>query len=383
MPDGTLRMLVQGPARADRRVRGRRAVPGRADPRGTRPARAVAGARGAHAPRTDHFLEIVETFPYLPEELQIAVANVDDPEALGHMIAGSLRLRVEEKQELLEERNVTKRLRKLSGILARELEVMEIGSKIQSRSSPRWTRASASSCCASSSRRSSEELGEEDRRRPRSTSCARDRGGEAARRSAHGGRARAVEARAAPAGGRRVRRDPHVPRVDRLAAVERSGTEDNLDMAHARKVLDRDHYDIEKVKDRILEHLAVRKLKPDATGLDPVPGRSTRRRQDVTRAGRSRGRWGASSSDLGRRRPRRGRDPRPPPHLYRRAARHDHPCAARRREPQSGVHDRRDRQDGRGLPRRPGERDARGARPRAEPRLPRSLPRPAVRSLAT
>ena len=45
--------------------------------------------------------------PYLPEELQVAVANVDDPEALGHMIAGSLRIKTEEKQELLEERNVT------------------------------------------------------------------------------------------------------------------------------------------------------------------------------------------------------------------------------------------------------------------------------------
>ena len=66
------------------------------------------------------------------------------------MIAGSLRIKTEEKQELLEERNVTKRLRRLSEILARELEVMELGSKIQSRSSPRWTRRSASTSCASS-----------------------------------------------------------------------------------------------------------------------------------------------------------------------------------------------------------------------------------------
>src|SRR5256885_10201327 len=78
------------------------------------------------------FSSIIEGVPYLPEELQIAVANVDDPEALGHMIAGSLRIKTEEKQELLEERNVTNRLRKLSSILARELEVMELGSKIQS-----------------------------------------------------------------------------------------------------------------------------------------------------------------------------------------------------------------------------------------------------------
>jgi len=79
------------------------------------------------------FSTIIEGVPYLPEELQIAVANLDDPEALGHMIAGSLRIRVEEKQALLEERNVTKRLRRLSEILARELEVMELGSRIHSR----------------------------------------------------------------------------------------------------------------------------------------------------------------------------------------------------------------------------------------------------------
>ena len=59
-------------------------------------------------------------------------------------------------------------------------------------------------------------------------------------------------------------------------------TDDNLDLAHAREVLDEDHYDIAKVKDRILEFLAVRKLKPDATRLlDHVLRRPARRRQDV------------------------------------------------------------------------------------------------------
>ena len=73
-------------------------------------------------------------------------------------------------------------------------------------------------------------------------------------------------------------------------------TEDNLDLAHAREVLDEDHYDIEKVKDRILEFLAVRKLKPDARGsrscASSARPASARRRW----AARSRGRWAASSS---------------------------------------------------------------------------------------
>ena len=57
------------------------------------------------------FSRIIEELPYLPEELQMAVANVDDPAELAHMIAGSLRVKTEEKQQLLEERDVTKRLR--------------------------------------------------------------------------------------------------------------------------------------------------------------------------------------------------------------------------------------------------------------------------------
>jgi ATP-dependent Lon protease len=77
------------------------------------------------------FNQIVEGVPYLPEELMVAVANVDDPSALVHVIAGSLRLKTEEKQELLEEVDVTKRLRKLAQLLAREADVIAMGAKIQ------------------------------------------------------------------------------------------------------------------------------------------------------------------------------------------------------------------------------------------------------------
>src|SRR5690606_26780118 len=78
------------------------------------------------------FHNIVEHAPYLPEELQLAVANIDDPSALAHLIAGSLRMKVEDKQAMLEEVNVAKRLRMLAQLLARELQVLTIGSEIQS-----------------------------------------------------------------------------------------------------------------------------------------------------------------------------------------------------------------------------------------------------------
>src|SRR5206468_9073280 len=75
---------------------------------------------------------IIGLVPYLPEELQIAAANVDDPSALGNLVASTLRLKTEEKQRLLELPDVEGRLREISAILNRELEVFELGSKIQS-----------------------------------------------------------------------------------------------------------------------------------------------------------------------------------------------------------------------------------------------------------
>ena len=77
------------------------------------------------------FSEIIEQIPYLPEELQLAVNNIDDPSALCHLIAGSLRISTEEKQELLEEVDVDRRLRRLSRSCPRARGI-QLGTKIQS-----------------------------------------------------------------------------------------------------------------------------------------------------------------------------------------------------------------------------------------------------------
>jgi ATP-dependent Lon protease len=133
VPDGTLRVLVQGGPR----VRLTRFT-------ATEPYLVAELAESPDVVETSPeltalmrnvqqtFSDIVDEVPYLPEELQIMVANVDDPSALTHLIAGALRLSTEEKQSLLEETDVSKRLRRLVEILARELEVVAIGSKIQS-----------------------------------------------------------------------------------------------------------------------------------------------------------------------------------------------------------------------------------------------------------
>jgi len=212
------------------------------------------------------FSEIVEQIPYLPEELQMAVANIDDPAALGHLIAGALRISTEEKQELLEEVNVAARLRRLSQILARELEVVQIGSQIQSQVQSEVDKGQREFFLRQQLKAIQEELGEEDEQQAEVNEL-RQRVEEAE-----------LPEHALKAAERELSRLEKLPPAAAEHGVIRTylewlvelpwsaQTEDNLDIAHAREVLDADHYDLEKVKDRILEYLAVRKLKPDSPG---------------------------------------------------------------------------------------------------------------------
>jgi ATP-dependent Lon protease len=210
------------------------------------------------------FSRIIEELPYLPEELQMAVANVDDPAELAHMIAASLRIKTEDKQRLLEELGVTKRLRLLSEILARELELVEIGSRIQSQVQSEMDRGQREYFLRQQLRAIQEELGEVDEQEAEAQELRKLL--EEANLPEHVWKVAEREL------GRFERLPPQSAEhgvirtyLEWLATLPWSkSTEDNLDLKHARKVLDRDHYDIERVKDRILEFLAVRKLKPDA-----------------------------------------------------------------------------------------------------------------------
>ena len=133
------------------------------------------------------FSEIIEQIPYLPEELQLAVTNIDDPSALGHLIAGALRISTEEKQELLEEVDVAKRLRRLSEILARELEVVQLGTKIQSQVESEIDKGQREYFLRQQLKAIQDELGEGDEQQAEIRRAARaDRGGGAARGGAEG-----------------------------------------------------------------------------------------------------------------------------------------------------------------------------------------------------
>jgi ATP-dependent Lon protease len=210
------------------------------------------------------FSRIIEAVPYLPEELQMAVANLEDPAELAHMIAGALRIKTEDKQALLEERDVAKRLRMLSELLARELELVEIGSRIQSQVQSEMDKGQREYFLRQQLKAIQEELGEVDETQAEATEL-RERLGQAG-----------LPDYAWKQAERELQRFERLPPQAAEHGVIRTylewladlpwskSTEDSLDLKHARQVLDRDHYDIEKVKDRILEFLAVRSLKPDA-----------------------------------------------------------------------------------------------------------------------
>jgi ATP-dependent Lon protease len=265
VPDGTLRILVEGAERAEI-----------GDYVATEP---YLVARITEAPDTvaespelealernvrGTFSRIIEEVPYLPAELQMAVANVDDPAELAHLIAGALRLGVEEKQALLEERDVTKRLRRLSELLAREQEFAEIGTRIQSQVQSEMDKGQREYFLRQQLKAIQEELGEVDETQAEATEL-RERLEQAQ-----------LPEHAWKQAERELQRFERLPPQAAEHGVIRSylewladmpwskSTDDNLDLKHARKVLDRDHYDIESVKDRILEFLAVRSLKPDA-----------------------------------------------------------------------------------------------------------------------
>ena len=265
VPDGTLRILVHGAQRVDigeyvatepYLVARITEAPDEVSP--------SAELEALHRNVQGTFSRIIEESPYLPEELQVAVANLDDPAELAHMIAGSLRIKTEEKQKLLEERNVARRLRLLSETLAREAELISIGSRIQSQVQSEMEKGQREYFLRQQLKAIQEELGEVDEQQAEATELREQI--EAAGLPEH----------AMKQAERELQRFERLPPqsaehgvirtyLEWLASLPWStSTEDHLELVEARKVLDRDHYDIDRVKDRILEFLAVRKLKPDA-----------------------------------------------------------------------------------------------------------------------
>jgi ATP-dependent Lon protease len=267
VPDGTLRILAQGVERI--RVGPYTSTApyliAQVEPMPEKSARSkeiAALGRNIQA----IFSRIIDLVPYLPDELELAVANIEDPVLLGHIIAASMRFSTDEKQELLTEMNLETRLRRVTVLLNREAEVLELGAKIQSEVQSDMEKEQREYYLRQQLRAIQQELGETDETQAEINELRR--------------RLAEVD----PPEEIRTAAERELDRLSRLppAAAEHGvirtyldwilsipwnvHTEDNLELKRARRILDEDHYDIEKVKDRIIEHLAVARLKQDVAG---------------------------------------------------------------------------------------------------------------------
>ncbi len=267
VPDGTLRVLVQGL----RRIRIKRPV--HEEPYLVAEVEEVPDvlneSREVEALTRNVqslFGRIISLVPYLPEELQLAAANVEDPSALCNLVASTLRLKTDEKQRLLELADVEARLREVSLILNRELEVFELGSKIQSQVQSEIDKGQREFFLRQQLKAIQDELGEGDAEQAeinelRERVAAADLP-EEVRKAVDRELARLEKLPSASAEYGVIR-----TYLDWILSLPwNATTPDNLDLDRARQVLDEDHYDLEKVKERIIEYLAVSKLKNDLSG---------------------------------------------------------------------------------------------------------------------
>jgi ATP-dependent Lon protease len=207
------------------------------------------------------FQRLVSLVPQIPDELLMAAINIEQPRQLAYLIGTSVRMDLEQRQEILETVNVREKLEKLNAFLTKELEVLELGRKIQSQVQEELNKSQREYFLREQLKALQKELGEED---PQVAEINQLR--------------ETLQKSQIPAEGRREA-ERELERLSRLppAAAEygviktyldwlvslpwNKTTENALDIIKARQTLDEDHYDLEKVKERILEYLAVRKLR--------------------------------------------------------------------------------------------------------------------------
>ncbi len=267
MPDGTAQVLLQGLARV-RFLRVTRTQPVlyvEVYPLEDTNAEGLE-VEGLVRHLLSQFQRAVQLSPTMPQEAAIAAANTPGPGALADFVAANLNLSLEERQDILETLDVTERLRKVARLLARELEILEIGQRIQSEIKEQISRTQREYYLREQLKAIQRELGEKDPQQAEIEELRR----------------RIEEARLPPEAQREAERE-----LDRLATLHPAApdyaltrtfldwlatlpwsvvTEDHLDIAEAQRILDEDHYDLERVKERILDFLAVRKLKQDIRG---------------------------------------------------------------------------------------------------------------------
>jgi ATP-dependent Lon protease len=212
------------------------------------------------------FQKAVELAPHLTVELKNMVMNIKDPCILADIISSNLNINPSEKQEVLEIINLNDRLNKVHLLLAREVQILELGDKIQSQVKEDIDKTQREYYLREQMKAIKKELGEIDE---------------------HSAELKELKEKIENAGMHEEARKAAEKELDRLSKMPPASaeytvartyldwlvelpwsksTDDNLAIDHAHKILDEDHYDLEKIKKRILEYLAVRKLKSDMKG---------------------------------------------------------------------------------------------------------------------
>jgi ATP-dependent Lon protease len=212
------------------------------------------------------FQEIINLSPAMSDEVKVAALNTEQPGKLSDLIAANLNLRLEEREQLLEIHGVKERLSRLLPLLSRELEVLTLGSKIQKEVASSMSKSQRDFFLREQLRAIQRELGESD---PATSEINTLR--------------EQIDALQLPEDARKVAlreldRLQQIPSTTPEYTVSRNYldwivnlpwskfTEDKLDLEAAARILDEQHYGLTKVKDRLLEFLAVIKLKSRLKG---------------------------------------------------------------------------------------------------------------------
>lgn len=211
----------------------------------------------------DLFRKLIELEPHMPEELAIMAINVDDARQLAYLVASSMRLSTEDAQQLLEMDRIYDKLMRLTQLLKKEIEVLELGRKIQTEAQGEMERMQREFYLREQIKAIQKELGDDDEQSADIRELEE----------------RIVAASMSEEAEKEARRELERMRRMPIQAAEYSviktyldllvslpwqkQTLDNLDTRHARIVLDEDHFGLEEIKDRIVEFLAVRKLRAE------------------------------------------------------------------------------------------------------------------------
>ncbi|MGI9149639.1 MAG: endopeptidase La [Chloroflexota bacterium] len=268
LPDGSLQVLLQGAARIKLEGEPTQTTPYlRADivviPAATEQLPASMEVEGLVKNLQTSFQRVVQLSPVLPDEMAIAAGNVDDPGRLADFVAANTDIESAQRQEILEELDPLVRARKVTELVARELEVLAIGSKIQSQIRESMDKGQREFYLRQQLQAIRKELGETDQHE-----VALD---DLRERLARAG----LPEEAIKQADRALDRLANIPTASPEHSMVRTYlewiadlpwsvvTKDNLDLRHAKRILDEDHFDLQRVKDRIVEFLAVMKLRAE------------------------------------------------------------------------------------------------------------------------